>query len=59
MDCVQSALVKESFDQDLMLCVMDSDPAKSEVMSDALRCLATAEDPFNDCNTELEACAAM
>ncbi len=59
MDCVQSALVKENFDHELMLCVMDSDPAKSEVMSDALRCLATAEDPFNDCNPEFEACAAM
>ena len=58
MDCVQSALVKENFDQELMLCVNDSDPAKSEVMSDALRCLASAEDPFNDCNPEFEACAA-
>jgi hypothetical protein len=58
MDCVQSALVKESFDQELMLCVDDSDPAKSAVMSDALRCLASAEDPFTDCGPELEACAA-
>jgi hypothetical protein len=58
MSCVQSAITKENFDQELMLCVNDSDPAKSEVMSDALRCLATAEDPFTQCDPEFTACMA-
>jgi hypothetical protein len=56
MGCVQTALGKENPTQQIMLCVADSDPAKSKVVSDALRCFATHKDPLAECGPEFSVC---
>lgn len=56
MGCVQEAQSKEDALQQIMLCVMDSDPAKSKEVSDALRCFATHENPLGACQAEFSVC---
>lgn len=38
-------------------CVMESDPAKSKVVSDGVRCLLTHADPQTECAAEIQACS--
>jgi hypothetical protein len=58
MSCVQSSFGKDDFFEGLTRCVLDAAPSKSELVSDAIRCLFTHKNPLAECKTEFDACQA-
>ncbi len=58
MGCVQKAFGQDKVFEELTRCVLDAAPEKSEVVSDAIRCLFTHENPIVECKSEISTCQA-
>lgn len=58
MGCVQGAFGGDKVFEEITKCVLDAAPDKAEVVSDAVRCLFTHQDPLSECQTEFSTCQA-
>jgi hypothetical protein len=56
--CMQAAFSKPNAMQEVTSCVIGADPSVSKEVSDLFRCIATSQDPLNQCSAQISACTA-